>query len=263
LILVLVAAALFSFSGCGGGAPSDDSSSQAASAPAVTSGGGNDGGGASELEGAAATEGDRGRHGDSSSGSGSAATPGGSSSQVTKHGPKVAVPKGPQESAPTPQQRAEATVVSMTLTSPALQGGSDGASTLPSTYTCDGTDSWPQLDWKGVPSGTAELALLVMNLQPVNGKIFFDWALAGIDPELEGIEAGRLPKGAIAGRNSFGQTGYSICPGKGAEETYFFALYAVPKPLSTREGFDPAALREQLQQLSGNAGLMAASYARN
>jgi phosphatidylethanolamine-binding protein (PEBP) family uncharacterized protein len=146
----------------------------------------------------------------------------------------------------------------MTLSGPALAPGPESISTLPATYTCDGKDTWPTLRWSGVPAGTAELALLVLNLEPVNEALFFDWAVTGLEPGLTGLESGKLPKGAIVGKNSFGKTGYSICPPNG-KETYVFALYALPSSLPASKGFDPKALREQILGLSGNSGLLAVS----
>ena len=120
--------------------------------------------------------------------------------------------------------------------------------------------AWPPLQWQGVPEGTKELVLFAMNVAPVQGKLFFDWALAGIDPALSGIEAGKLPKGAVQGQNSFGKAAYEICPPPGQAETYVFALYALPNALLPAKGFDPAALRHQVQAISSNAGLLAVSY---
>ena len=51
-----------------------------------------------------------------------------------------------------------------------------------------------------------------MNIAPVAGKLFVDWAVAGIDPALSGIEAGKLPKGSIVGTNSLGKQGYRNLP---------------------------------------------------
>lgn len=133
---------------------------------------------------------------------------------------------------------------------------------LSATYTCDGKDSWPAFSWSGVPAGTRELALLVLNAQPVHEKIFFDWAVAGLDPDLKGIDAAELPAGAVVGKNGFGENDYSICPAKGKAETFMVALYALPKPLSPKQGFDPLPLREDAEGQSGNAGLMAVSYTR-
>jgi phosphatidylethanolamine-binding protein (PEBP) family uncharacterized protein len=153
-------------------------------------------------------------------------------------------------------------VASISLTSPVLNSASPAGAALPSAYTCDGRDSWPELRWQGVPAGSAELVLFAVNLQPVEGKLFFDWAVAGLDPGLEGIEAGRLPKGAVVGRNGFGKLGYSVCPPKGSGETYLFILYALPRALSPKRGFDPTAVRKAAVAEAGNAGLLSASYSR-
>jgi phosphatidylethanolamine-binding protein (PEBP) family uncharacterized protein len=152
-------------------------------------------------------------------------------------------------------------VASMTLQSPSSQPSSGGPAALSAQYTCDGKNTSPALSWQGVPGGTAELALLVMNIQPVEGKLFFDWAVAGLSPELEQIEAGKLPGGAVVGRNSFGKSGYGICP-EGGGETYMFTLLALPKKLSPSQGFDPLAFRKAALEASGNAGLLALSYQR-
>jgi phosphatidylethanolamine-binding protein (PEBP) family uncharacterized protein len=118
------------------------------------------------------------------------------------------------------------------------------------------------LRWRAVPSGTAELALFVMNANPVDGELFFDWAVAGIDPKSGGLRAGQTVAGAIVGRNASGDVGYSICPPKGTEETYIFALYALPRRLSPQPGFSPASLHAQAVSASREAGLLAATYQR-
>jgi phosphatidylethanolamine-binding protein (PEBP) family uncharacterized protein len=178
-----------------------------------------------------------------------------------RQGPPVPQPAGPEAPKITPKQRREATVVNMSLQSPSSVPSSAGPSALPAEYTCDGKNTSPALRWQGVPQGTAELVLFAMNLQPVGGELFFDWAVAGLGPELEEIEAGKLPKGAVVGRNSFGKTGYEICPEDGSE-TYMFALFALPKKLSPAQGFDPFALRKAMHGAAGDGGLLALSYTR-
>ena len=179
----------------------------------------------------------------------------------SKHSPHIIPPKGPTEQAPTPEQVAHATVADMSLQSPAIvaSGGSPGR--LAATYACDGQNSWPALHWGGVPAGTAELALFVMNVQPVEEQLFVDWAVAGLDPGLEEIEAGKLPKGAVVGTNGFGKRGYSICP-PGTGEIYMFALYALRQSLAPSKGFDARELRKEVLGASGNVGLLPAVYER-
>jgi phosphatidylethanolamine-binding protein (PEBP) family uncharacterized protein len=150
----------------------------------------------------------------------------------------------------------------MTLESPAIVASEGNPGSLSPTYSCDGKDSWPALHWSGVPAGTAELALYAMNVQPVEGKLFVDWAVAGLDPDLEEIVSGDLPKGAVVGTNGFGKRGYSICP-EGRGEIYMFAIYALPKRLGLSPGFDAREARTQILAVSGNVGLLPMLYAHH
>jgi phosphatidylethanolamine-binding protein (PEBP) family uncharacterized protein len=178
-----------------------------------------------------------------------------------KHGPRIAQPKGAREKAPTKAEKASATVADMSLQSPVLTSVEGQPASLPATYTCDGKDSWPALRWSGVPADSAELILYAMNLAPVEGHLFIDWAVGGIDPGLTSLQAGQLPKGVVVGTNSFGKHDYEICPASGAE-TYVFALFALPRSLSPKPGFEPHALREEILDVSRNVGLLPFAYAR-
>jgi phosphatidylethanolamine-binding protein (PEBP) family uncharacterized protein len=194
-------------------------------------------------------------------GGGSAAQGERPSSGGGKHGPSVPQPRGAPAPTITAKQRREATVADMSLLSPSSRPSNAGPQALPALYTCDGKNISPALRWQGVPQGTAELVLFAMSTRPVEGKLFFDWAVAGLSPELEEIEAGTLPKGAVSGRNGFGKTGYEICP-EGEGETYVFTLFALPKRLSPTQGFEPLALRKAVLDASGDVGLLALGYVR-
>jgi phosphatidylethanolamine-binding protein (PEBP) family uncharacterized protein len=159
-------------------------------------------------------------------------------------------------------QHSRLPVASIALSSPAIQSATGSPAMISSRYTCDGADRWPALHWSGVPAGTAELALFVISARPVNGALFFDWALAGIDPKLKGLQAGALPAGAVSGRGSNGHTDYSICPAGATSETYVFALYALPTSLSPTQGFDPTSLREQALHTARYSGLLVGTYRR-
>jgi phosphatidylethanolamine-binding protein (PEBP) family uncharacterized protein len=150
----------------------------------------------------------------------------------------------------------------MSLESPAIQAVEGNPGSLSPVYTCDGENSWPAMSWRGVPADTAELALFVMNVQPVEDQLFVDWAVSGIDPDLSGIEAGKLPPGAVVGQNGFGRKGYSLCPA-GRGEIYMFAVYALPNRLGLRPGFDAREARAQVLETSGNVGLLPALYAHS
>ncbi len=263
-VLLALAFAALMLAGCGGGS-SDSSSSTAATSGTTAdadSGSGEanpDSGEAGLSSGGGSKKGSAtGVPGTSASGAQSSS---GQSSSEGRHGPPVPLPTGKEAPKITPQQRREAAVANISLQSPSSLASSAGPEALPPQYTCDGENTSPALRWQGVPQGTAELVLFAMNLRPVDGTLFFDWAVAGLDPELEEVEAGKLPKGAVAGHNSFGKTGYGICP-EGAAETYIFTLFALPKKLSPSRGFDPLALRKEVGGLAGNAGILALSYTR-
>jgi phosphatidylethanolamine-binding protein (PEBP) family uncharacterized protein len=130
-------------------------------------------------------------------------------------------------------------------------------------YTCDGADTSLPISWSHIPPHTAEIEVFVFNFLPVGGKLFPDWAVAGLKPSLHGLSAGQLPAGAIVGRNGFGQIRYSICPAKGSNTRYAFLVYAVPHRIAVRPGFNANALREKSLHAAEHAGLLAFSYKRH
>jgi phosphatidylethanolamine-binding protein (PEBP) family uncharacterized protein len=265
VFLALVLAALV-LVGCGGGSSDSSTSSSAAADASGGSGSGSPSSANAKGSDAANHAGTGSEAGGSQAGGADGSTGAGSQGEGHgreggKQGSRIAQPKGEPEPGITPQQRREATVASMTLESPSSLASSAGPQALPATYTCDGKGTSPALRWQGVPQETAELVIFAMNIQPVEGKLFFDWAVAGLSPELEEIEAGKLPRGAVVGRNSFGKAGYEICPPSGAE-TYMFTVFALPKKLSPASGFDPSALRKEVLDSSGNVGLLALNYTR-
>jgi phosphatidylethanolamine-binding protein (PEBP) family uncharacterized protein len=262
--LLALAVAALGLAGCGGGGgdPSDPAgeagtsatappTAQAGSAPSPAQG---------RAKGPASGAGPKAGSA-SQSGPESTASAQGKGGPGQKQGPRIATPKGPTEQAPTPAQIAQATVADISLQSPAIVASAGSPGTLAATYTCDGKDSWPELRWSGVPADSAELILYAMSVQPVEERLFVDWAVAGLDPGLSGVEAGELPKGAIVGTNGFGKRDYEICP-TGAGEIYMFALYALPTALSPPKGFDARELRKEILDVSGNVGLLPALYAR-
>lgn len=251
--LALATAALFALAGCGGG--SDDSETNggtAASTPGQSSPPGKAGEGSSPQAAEDSLQ----------SKDSSPRNPSNPTTGAAEQDQRVVVPKGEPERPLSAEQREGSTLATIALQSPAIRSPApEAVGALPRDHTCDGKDSWPALQWQGIPAGSTELVLFAMNTEPVGGEIFFDWALAGLDPSLGGIEAARLPPGAILGQNSHGKRGYSICPPAG-KETYMFALYALPRRLSPPRGFDPAALRKQVLGLAGDVGFLPATYAR-
>ncbi len=235
LLPVLALAALLALSGCGGGSSSETTAANSTNDNAES--------GKDSAAGAA------------SKGTQSPAEESGNG----KQGSNVSQPNGEREPGITPEQRRKATTADISLESPTLTAGAG----IPARHTCAGEDESPPLKWSGLPDDAAELVLLVLNSNPVNEALFFDWAVAGLDPSLEGIEEGKLPPGAVVGKNSFGKNGYSICPPEaGKSESYVFMLYAIPEVLSPEEGFDPLPLREAVVDQSGHVGFVIAHASR-
>lgn len=124
------------------------------------------------------------------------------------------------------------------LSSPAFTAGG----TIPKAYTCPRNVS-PPLRWSGVPAGTRELALEMVDIDAPGGA-FVHWALAGIAPGSSGIAAGdAVPPGAVAGRNSFGRIGYGApCPPAGKPHRYVITLLALSRRSGLKPGFSAGDL---------------------
>jgi phosphatidylethanolamine-binding protein (PEBP) family uncharacterized protein len=134
---------------------------------------------------------------------------------------------------------------------------------IPTRYTCDGADTSLPVTWSKIPHGTAQIALFLLNLRPVNNKLFIDWAVTGISPTAHGIAAGALPSGAVAARNSYGKIGYSVCPPtKGAREIYVLRVAALPHALNPKPGVDAETLYHESEQIATNVGLSGGTYTR-
>ena len=127
------------------------------------------------------------------------------------------------------------------LRSPAFAEGG----MIPKTFTCDGSDHSPPLEWSGVPASARALALICDDPDAPGGT-WSHWVVFNLPSQLkalrEGVPAGetvpeastegsesvveKLPK-ARQGKNDFGETGYGgPCPPSGTHR-YFFRLYAL------------------------------------
>jgi phosphatidylethanolamine-binding protein (PEBP) family uncharacterized protein len=134
---------------------------------------------------------------------------------------------------------------------------------IPKRYTCDGANTSFPVQWSKIPSGTAAVAMFLVNLRPVHGKLFFGWAVTGLSPTSRGVPAGTVPAEAIVGRNSFGKVGYSICPPKGTvEEHFILRVVALPHPLPAKAGFDAEALYKEAESSAKVVGLAGGVYTR-
>ena len=132
-------------------------------------------------------------------------------------------------------------VVDMKLTSPAFTH--NGA--IPSEYTCDGADLSPPLAISDVPSNAKSLVLIMDDPDAPVG-IWDHWIVFNIPTSTKQIGKGNEPDG-VAGRNSWGRTGYGgPCPPSGTHR-YFFKLYALDTMLNLPQGATKKDLEKSIQ----------------
>jgi Raf kinase inhibitor-like YbhB/YbcL family protein len=143
----------------------------------------------------------------------------------------------------------------MKLQSPAYPNGG----TIPARFTCAGADVSPPLRWSGVPAGTKELALVMIDPEAPNGP-FTHWLAAGIPPTDRGLPAHLGRVGAVPGRNGFGKLYYGgPCPPPGKRHHYVVELLALRAPSGLTPGFRSAAL-ERLRPLA--SGVLVGAFGR-
>jgi Raf kinase inhibitor-like YbhB/YbcL family protein len=118
----------------------------------------------------------------------------------------------------------------MKITSSAFhEGGS-----IPSKFTCDGSDTSPPLQITGVPSEAKSLVLIADD-PDAPGGLFTHWLVWNIPPQTNSIAEGSAPKGA-QGANDFGKSGYrGPCPPPGTHR-YSFKVFALDRELDLRSG---------------------------
>ena len=139
------------------------------------------------------------------------------------------------------QVREETEVANMKLTSPAFENNGK----IPSEYTCDGSDTSPELNIADVPKSAKSLVLI--NDDPDAPVGTWDhWIVFNIPPNTARISRGEEPAG-IGGKNSWGRTGYGgPCPPSGVHR-YFFKLYALDTMLNLKEGATKKDIEKAMQ----------------
>lgn len=121
---------------------------------------------------------------------------------------------------------------------------------LPTRSSCDGEDMSSHLTWTGIPDGTRELALTMLDPDAPGGA-FVHWLVWGLTPDVHELEEGVLPSCAIEGTNGFGRVAYGgPCPPRGDRpHRYVFTLSALSSNLALPEG----ASHDELEAaMSGN-----------
>jgi len=137
----------------------------------------------------------------------------------------------------------------MILTSPAFHDSDN----IPKTYSCDGQDISPQLDWTAPPEGTQSFALIMDDPDAPVG-IWVHWVLYNIPPNSQSLPENIpaepvLKDGSLHGVNSWRRTDYGgPCPPSG-KHRYFFKLYALDTILKVDAGLTDQQL---LMEMDGH-----------
>lgn len=142
--------------------------------------------------------------------------------------------KAPPTNLETNQEVTQQTM-SLELTSSAFEHNRS----IPSSFTCDGNNINPEFLISNVPEGTRSLVLLMDDpdipdfVKESRGIEKFDhWTLFNISPDTTTIAENSAPEGAVEGKNSGGENGYTgPCP-PDREHRYFFKLYALDSELT-------------------------------
>jgi Raf kinase inhibitor-like YbhB/YbcL family protein len=117
----------------------------------------------------------------------------------------------------------------MRLTSPAFEHNG----TIPSKYTCDGSNVSPPLVIGEVVPETRSLVLLVDDPDAPGGT-FIHWVVYDIPPDVRIIHENTDP--GTTGTNSYQEAFYKgPCPPAGTHR-YFFKLYALDRKLALSPG---------------------------
>ncbi len=121
--------------------------------------------------------------------------------------------------------------MTMTISSPDFAHNAH----IPVTYTCDGLNISPPLQWAGIPPGTKSLTLIIDDPDAPDPaapkRVWVHWMLYNIPVTTPGLPQGiateALPKEVLTGRTDSKQTCYGgPCPPIGCHR-YFHKLYAL------------------------------------
>ncbi|AXK35648.1 YbhB/YbcL family Raf kinase inhibitor-like protein [Streptomyces armeniacus] len=134
---------------------------------------------------------------------------------------------------------------------------------VPRRYSWEGDNASPPLTWSGVPDGTAELVLLCEDPDAPSGT-FVHWAVRGIDPRTDGVDAGEPPPGSTELVNGFGQRGWGgpLPPPGDEAHRYFFRLYALSGPSALPDAPSADDVHQAVEERQLASGTLVGLYQR-
>jgi Raf kinase inhibitor-like YbhB/YbcL family protein len=122
-------------------------------------------------------------------------------------------------------------------------------------YTCDGANASPSISWAGIPEGTAEIAVsLVDESNLSSGRPFIHWVMSGISPTADRLGEAEVPLGAVRGLNFFGDVGYTgPCPDPGTTHTFTLSVFALNQQLELADGTPAAEMLDVIGSVAAAA----------
>jgi phosphatidylethanolamine-binding protein (PEBP) family uncharacterized protein len=127
--------------------------------------------------------------------------------------------------------------------------GFEPGAALPSANGCGGHP--PTLRWSGVPEGTVELALALVDFDQTDEARRIHWLVAGIPAAGTAgslAEGAAAPTGAVGLANGQGSSGYAgPCVASGQTHTYNFMVFALPSASGLTADTPPAEAFRKLE----------------
>lgn len=112
---------------------------------------------------------------------------------------------------------------------------------IPARYTCDDLDVAPALQWSPSPTGTVEIAVMLVDQDAPD---FVHWVMTGIDPFATSLGEGEVPEFASVGINSEGEAGYAgPCPLPGETHRYVYSVHFLDQVSELGDGAAGADLQ--------------------
>lgn len=147
----------------------------------------------------------------------------------------------------------DAPAQSFSLSSPVFEENE----TIPTLYTCDGSNVSPPLMWGDSPRPAASYAVVMLDRDAhgKGGAPFVHWVIFNLAPDVktlaENMRRNRLPGAAAEGTNDFKREGYDgPCPPSG-KHSYAFTVYALDTMLD-RARYQKATFAEIEQAMQGH-----------
>ncbi|MHC5059759.1 MAG: YbhB/YbcL family Raf kinase inhibitor-like protein [Planctomycetota bacterium] len=148
------------------------------------------------------------------------------------------------------------------VTSPAFGDGE----MVPATYTADGEDISPPLEWSTAPEGTKSIALISDDPDAPMGT-WVHWVVYNMPPDTTSLDENvppdeTLPDGAQQGTTDFGRIGYGGPAPPSGTHRYYFKVYALDTKLDLPTGATKREVEDEMQGHVLTSGELMGKYAR-